>query len=562
MNEESNIRMRHASPSFARAQIAARDLTLARAGTALILGLDLALDRDSRVAIVGENGRGKSTLLNALAGSADAGELLGGSVHRQGRIAFGAQDLPAHDGRTVGDALAFAIRDSLDCLAELDRAGEALASGRNGSESSAAEQRYASALDAAVSLDAWDAERRVTIALEALGAETDREYPLSRLSVGQRYRVRLACLLGGDAELLLLDEPSNHLDAEALAFLTERLRNRAGGFAIVSHDRQLLRDVAATFVDLDPSPDGRPRVFGGGYEAWLAARKAERARWEQQYQEQLETERRLRDELEAARDRLVDGWRPPKGTGKHQRATRASSLVANVKRRQQLLEARTVEIPEPPLGLSAPDWRVRLRGAVLSAEGVALPGRLSGPVSLSLRAGDRLLVRGPNGAGKSTLLSILAGRLEPGGGRVLRRDAARVSLLAQESELASGALAGRSAASLYRERAAELVARGVLPESRSVPLEQLGLLGSSERARPVGTLSLGQRRRLDLALCLLEQPDVLLLDEPSNHLSIALVDELTEALAALPCAVAVSTHDRGMLNDLAEWPALELSRLP
>ncbi len=360
MNEESTIRMRHASSSFARAQIASRDLTLARAGTTLILCLDLPLDRDSSVAIVGENGRGKSTLLNALAGSADTGELLGGRVHRQA-----------------------------------------------------------------------------------------------------------------------------------------------------------------------PSPSA-PRIS---------------------------------PRTTAARSGHVDGWRPPKGTGKHQRATRASGLVTNVKRRQQLLEAQTVEIPEPPLGLSVPEWRVRLKGALLSAEEVALPGRLETPVSLSLRAGDRLLVRGPNGVGKSTLLAMLAGRLEPGGGRVLRRDGARISLLAQESELASAALADRSAASLYRERAGELVARGALPESRSVPLEQLGLLGSSERARPVGTLSLGQRRRLDLALCLLEQPDVLLLDEPSNHLSIALVDELTEALAALPCAVAVSTHDRGMLNDLAEWPALRLSRV-
>lgn len=127
-----------------------------------------------------------------------------------------------------------------------------------------ADDRYASALDAATRLDAWDAERRVDVALEALGACADRDRPLSTLSVGQRYRVRLACLLGARHDILLLDEPTNHLDAGGLDFLTRRLREHDGGLAVVSHDRALLRDIANRFLDLDPARDGKPRL----YAAW------------------------------------------------------------------------------------------------------------------------------------------------------------------------------------------------------------------------------------------------------------------------------------------------------
>lgn len=545
--------MHHASSMHPRAQITARDLTIERGGSPVIRDLNLTVREGSRIAVVGENGRGKSTLLAALAGL-----LLpsGGAVTRRGRIGVAEQEMPADDGRTVGEAVAFAIRDSIDALAALDAASAALAAAGSAAEASRTADAYTTALDTATRLDAWDADRRVTVALEAFDAETDRDRPLRELSIGQRYRVRLACLLGGDAELLLLDEPTNHLDASSLDFLTESLRGRCGGFVVVSHDRQLLRDVADTLVDLDPGPDGRARVHGGGYDGYLAGKTTDRARWEQAYAEQRETETRLRDDLAAAQQRLVSGWKPPKGTGKHQRATRAPGVVQSVRRRQAELEVHALEVPEPPLRLTVPEYRAALRGTLLTAESVGLEPRLRAPVSCSLRAGDRLLVRGPNGAGKSTLLAILSGVLQPSTGLVLRREGVRIEALAQESEFSrAGSLA---AASLFRRRAAELVARGELPQSRVVSLDSLGLLGAAERTKPVRELSIGQQRRLDLALRLLAQPDVLILDEPSNHLSIALIDELMEALTCSAAAVVVSTHDRGMLRDLAEWEAVSL----
>ncbi|MFV0434765.1 MAG: ATP-binding cassette domain-containing protein [Leucobacter sp.] len=577
--------MSNPSSKHPRAQIAARDLSIERGGSPVIRHLDLTLREGSRIAIVGENGRGKSTLLSALAGTLRS---FSGSLVAHGRIGIAEQEMPA-DERTVGDAVAFAIRDSLDALSALDLAAGALAAASEAGAATAAreaEHAYATALELATGLDAWDAERRVTVALEALGAETDRARPLRELSVGQRYRVRLACLLGGDAELLLLDEPTNHLDAAALDFLTDTLLHRGGGFAVVSHDRQLLRDVADTFVDLDPSVDAAPRVYGGGYDGWTAGKRADRNRWEQLHAEQREVEARLREELAAAQQRLVSGWRPPKGTGKHQRATRASGLVTSVKRRRALLDARAVEVPEPPLRLAVPGHRVDLAGALIVAEQVALAPRLSTPVSCALAAGDRLLVRGPNGSGKSTLLRLLAGHLRPGEGSIWHREGLRVELLAQESGVGSGSLgadspdadspgaelrgadlfgfgadaprartANISAEALYRRRTELLASRGLLAEDGVVPLESLGLLGAVERTKRISELSTGQLRRLDLALRLLAQPDALLLDEPTNHLSIALVDELTEALTCSQAAVVVCTHDRGLTRNLSDWPA-------
>jgi len=132
-------------------------------------------------------------------------------------------------------------------LEQLDAAATALAEGTPG-----ADDRYAQALELALAQDAWDAERRVRVAMEALDAEPDWSRPLTELSAGQRYRVRVACLIGGDDDFLLLDEPTNHLDRAGLDFLTTQLKSRHGGVVIVSHDRALLADVAETLIDLDP----------------------------------------------------------------------------------------------------------------------------------------------------------------------------------------------------------------------------------------------------------------------------------------------------------------------
>ena len=536
-------------PARHRAQLIASDVSLTRGATPVLHHVDLTLTSSSRVAIVGENGRGKSTLLHVLAGTLAPDS---GTVQRIGTIGVAEQEMTAADNRTVGQAVAEAIAEPLAALATLDAAALALADNTD-----RAAEEYAAALEHAEALDAWDAERRVQIALEALDAETDTTRLLADLSVGQRYRVRLACLLGADHDFLLLDEPTNHLDRSGLEFLAAQLRARSGGVVVVSHDRALLSDIAETIVDLDPTPDDRPRVYGNGYAGYREGRLAERERWEQDYDRQQAEHARLQDSLSAAQNRLVSGWRPEKGTNKHGRATRAGGLVQNVHRRQEALEAHAVTVPEPPQLLRFPDLPTRTGAVLLSVDRVSVAGRLTEPVSFSLPHRGRLVVTGPNGAGKSTLLSVVGGELSPDTGAVRMPRSTRLGFLHQEATLPPD----RRASEVYATHVSALVSEGTLQESDAIGLSQLGLLRPREAGKRVGELSMGQQRRLDLALVLAMRPQVLLLDEPTNHLSIALVDELTVALGATQAAVVLSTHDRQLLRDVDEWPGLRLTAM-
>ncbi|MBU2664887.1 ATP-binding cassette domain-containing protein [Actinoplanes bogorensis] len=478
--------------------VRAEGLRVVRGDRVVLDGVDVTVSARSRLAVVGPNGSGKTTLLHVLAGLTEPDQ---GQVHRSGSIGVAGQALPADGGETVGTLVAEAIRPAVLALLEFDAALRVV---------EAEPERYAAALELATRLDAWDAERRVDVALEALDACTDRDRPLATLSVGQRYRVRLACVLGSPADLLLLDEPTNHLDAGGLAFLTERLRQHPGGVLIVTHDRALLRDVAEEFLDLDATPDGRPRLHAGGYSGWQDGRRREQERWQQEYDAQVAEHQRLAGAVEEARGRLSTGWRPDKGVERHKRQSRAPGIVQALKRRQDALAAHRITLPAPPRPLRTYGNDTRAGVALLDAYGITVAGRLGTPVGLRLAGGDRLLVTGPNGAGKSTLLAVLAGTLAATTGGVRLLSGARAGYLAQE----------------------------VYP--------------------PAARMSPGQHRRRHLEDVLAGRPDVLILDEPTNHLSATLVDELTEALRTTSAAVVVATHDRQMLSDLAGWPVLKM----
>ncbi|GAB2569111.1 ABC transporter ATPase [Paractinoplanes abujensis] len=478
--------------------VRAEAVRVVRGDRVVLDGVDVTVSARSRLAVVGRNGSGKTTLLRVLAGLAPPDE---GRVHRAGTIGVAEQALPAEAGETVGTLVDQALQPSLHALAGLDAA---LATIEEDPGS------YEKALDTATRLDAWDAQRRVDVALEALDACTDRARRLDTLSVGQRYRVRLACVLGAHHDLLLLDEPTNHLDAAGLTFLTERLRHHPGGVLVVTHDRALLRDVAAEFLDLDPTPDGRPRLYAGGYARWQQAKRRERQQWQQEYDNQVAEHQRLTGAAEEARGRLSTSWRPDKGTGRHKRQSRAPGIVQAVKRRQEALAAHRITVPKPPRPLRWPDSDTRPGVPLLDAQDITVTGRLPTPYGLRLTGGDRLLVTGPNGAGKSTFLAVLAGTLTPATGSVRRLSGATVGYLAQE------------------------------------------VFTAAARMSP------GQHRRHHLEEVLDGRPDVLLLDEPTNHLSAGLVDDLTASLATTPAAVVIATHDRQMLADLSAWPRLVL----
>jgi macrolide transport system ATP-binding/permease protein len=319
------------------AHLSASGVHVARGGRPVLTGVGLTVSAGDRLGVVGENGRGKTTLLQVLAGTLapDAG-----SVCRAGSVGVADQGIPVRADRTastlgaasgpsVGDLIDVELAGVRAVLRRFDAAVADLAEEKPG-----AEQAYTEALAAAEAVDAWDADRRVDLSLAALGAVDDRTRPLDTLSVGQRYRIRLACLLGARHDLLLLDEPTNHLDAGGLDHLTAQLREHPGGVVLVSHDRALLADVVTAVLDLDPTSDGRPRTYAGGYAAYREGHHAERERWAAEHREQRRERQRLSDHLSAAQNRLSTGWRPDKGTGKHTRATRAPALVRAVHRRR------------------------------------------------------------------------------------------------------------------------------------------------------------------------------------------------------------------------------------
>ncbi|GIJ07998.1 ATP-binding cassette domain-containing protein [Micromonospora andamanensis] len=534
-------------PAGDRAHVRADGVRVVLGGRVVLAEVSVTVSARSRLAVVGENGRGKTTLLHVLAGVLTPDQ---GTVARVGTVGLARQALPARHGETVGTLVLTALGESRRAVRAIDDAATALAEGRPGADGA-----YAAALDAATRLDAWDAERRVDVALAGLDACTDRSRPLTTLSVGQRYRVRLACLLGARHDLLMLDEPTNHLDAAGLAFLTARLRQHPGGVVLVSHDRALLGDVAVDFLDLDPSVDDRPRIFAGGYPGWQEGRRRERARWVRDFEAQQAEHQRLADAVSEARQRLSTGWRPEKGHGKHQRQSRAPGVVQAFRRRQEELDAHRLTVPEPPLRLRWPDLDTRPGTPVLRCHGVTVTGRLRQPVTLAVDGGDRLLVTGPNGAGKSTVLRVLARDLEPTTGDIRHVGRARVAYLGQEVPVWPPDVLARD---LYEQHVGRLGSGGDLESGARLPLAATDLLDREALRTPVGRMSQGQQRRLDLALRLAEQPDLLILDEPTNHLSMSLVDDLTAALLETRAAVVVATHDRQLLVDLAAWPTLFL----
>jgi macrolide transport system ATP-binding/permease protein len=355
---------------------------------------------------------------------------------------------------------------------------------------------------------------------------------------------------------LLLDEPTNHLDDDAVAVLTAFLQDLPGVVLFASHDRVFLDETATDLVDLDPSAFGTDgtggRRFGGGWSAYEQARRDARRRWEETWAAQQEELDRLRAATRIGTSAIAPG-RGPSDNDKfihHFKGQNVDRTLARRKRdaERRLEEAERTQVRKPPeplrLATGLTDPTVAGAGRVVVARDLAVAGRLELP-RLDLATGEHLLVTGPNGAGKSTLLGVLSGRIARTRGS-LDVGARRVAELTQDPEFQDPA---RPAAAVYRDLVGEALA-----DSR--PLHTLGLLHPRDRGRPVGALSVGQRRRLALAVAVATAPDLLLLDEPTNHISLALVGELEEAIEASPGTVVVASHDRWLRR---RWNGPELA---
>ncbi|NUT37707.1 MAG: ABC-F family ATP-binding cassette domain-containing protein, partial [Hamadaea sp.] len=413
-------------------------------------------------------------------------------------------------------------------------------------------------------IGAWDADRRADEILHGLGlASIARDRRLGTLSGGQRSRVALAALLVRRPGALLLDEPTNHLDDQAVAFVEAQLRALPGVVVVASHDRVFLDEVCTDIVDLDPAQHmaGRrgPTRYRGTFTDYLGAKRAERARWEQAFAEQQDEINALRFAVKVGARQVGHGDRAPRDNDKSIAFAKARAIervvsrrVRNAQQRLTVLERDQIRKPPAPLEFRAPVLTAETDaegGTAVTARGIRVPGRLALD-RLDLPADGRLLITGANGTGKSTLLHVLAGRLDPAEGSVLRRRGLRIGLLAQDDHWPDPQ---RSPRQLYAAAGGTTGSDGA---AAGVPLVDLGLVAPRDLDRPVGVLSVGQRRRLALAMLIARPPHLLLLDEPTNHLSLALADELEQALGRAPGAVVIASHDRWLRR---RWTGPELA---
>jgi ATP-binding cassette, subfamily F, member 3 len=487
------------------------DVTLRIGGRLLLDGATLHLPARHRVGLAGRNGSGKTTLLRLIRGDLqpDAGEL---RLRRCARVGWVAQEAPGGDLSPRAAVLA-ADRERAALLCEAETAREP--------------HRIAEIQTRLTEIGAHAAPARASAILNSLGFdEAAQEQPLSGFSGGWRMRVALAAVLFTEPDLLLLDEPTNHLDLEASLWLEDWLRRYPHTLLLVSHDRDLLNKVPERIVHLDQL---KLTTYVGGYDAFERVRR-----------EKLMLMEKERAKIEARRRHMqvfVDRFRY-KASKARQAQSRLKSL-AKLETLPAIVDAPDVvlrfpepKVPPPPL--------ITLEKVKAGYGDHVVLDRLD----LRIDPDDRIALLGANGNGKSTFAKLLAGRLEPQAGMMVRAPKLRVGYFAQHQieEL------------VPEDNAIAHLAR-LLPDEREERLRtRLGAFGLSQEKAELAArqLSGGEKARLNFALISAAAPQILILDEPTNHLDIDSREALVEAVNGFAGAVVLITHDRHLIELTAD----------
>ncbi len=466
--------------------------------TKLILkDVTLGVAEGDRVGIVGKNGDGKSTLLSVLAGVLEPDD--GRVTHRR--------DL--HVG----------ILGQRDALADTDTVHHAVVGDAPEYE--------------------WAASATVRSILDGLIADVPWEGLVGELSGGQRRRVDLARLLIGTYDVLMLDEPTNHLDMRTIDWLATHLKKRwqpgAGALLVVTHDRWFLDEVCTSMWEVH---DGRVDPFEGGYSAYILQR-VERDRMAQV------TEERRRNMARKELAWLSRGAQA-RSTKPKFRVEAARELIADVPPVRDELELKRLAVSR--LGKQVIDVLDVSAGYAATGENGSSTPVLS-DVTWLIGAGDRFGLLGENGAGKSTLLKVIQGKLAPERGRVKIGQTVRFGVLSQQlDELAPhNNETIREVLSGYK-RVYVVDGKETSPEKLC---ERLGFTSVQLWSR-IGELSGGQRRRLSLLLTILDEPNVLILDEPGNDLDTDMLAIVEDLLDGWPGTLILVTHDRFLMERVTD----------
>jgi ATP-binding cassette, subfamily F, member 3 len=487
-------------------------ITVRLGGRTILDGASAALPPRSRVGLIGRNGAGKSTLMKVMIGQLDPD---GGSLDmpRGTKIGYIAQEAPSGDATPIDTVLA----------ADLERAA-LLAE----SETATDPDRIGDIHERLMAIDAYAAPARAARILVGLGFDDEMQArPLDSFSGGWKMRVALAALLFSQPDLLLLDEPSNHLDLEATLWLEDFLKSYPAMMVVISHERDLLNNVVDHILHLE---QGKVTLYAGGYDSFERQR-AERAA-------QLAA---ARANQEAQRAKLQDYIA--------RNSARASTAKQAQSRAKMLAKLQPIAAlaEDPTLSFDFPDpdeLRPPLITLDLASVGYAEDKPILQRLNLRIDPDDRLALLGRNGNGKTTLARLLAAQLAPMEGAMTASGKMKVGYFTQyQVEELDGA-----------DTPLQHMTRVMPGKSPAAVRAQLGRFGFSgdKATTEVRKLSGGERARLALALITRDAPHLLILDEPTNHLDVDAREALVRALNEYSGAVVVVSHDRHMLELTAD----------
>ncbi len=500
-------------------------------GSPLFDGVSFTLNRRDRLALAGSNGAGKTTLLRALIGetSIQGGEL---AFAKGTRVALHDQRPPREQRLTLRE---YALSGAADLVAieeELRRLEQAMADGDHGPQTM---RRYAEAQARLEHAGGWTWREKAASTLRGLGFhDADLDRSLATFSGGELTRASLARALAGDPDLLLLDEPTNHLDVDSLEWLENELSSLDAAIVIVAHDRWFLEAVTTAVLELD---GGRAFFFAGPWHAWRRERAARATA-------AAKTAERVGEDIERL-ERFVERFRYKKSKAKQaqakltqigrleqERKKAAGELASLTKRRRTLgfeflKPARTgrIVLDAERLSVSAGDKQLLTSG------------------TLVLERGEHVALVGPNGSGKTTLLETVLGNREADGGSIKLGHGVEPAYFSQHEveldERGTVLECAMTMTGLQRPQAQALLGRFLFS-------------GWSEHEKKVTALSGGERRRLALAVVVASGANLLVLDEPTNHLDLDSREALEAALEAFPGTVLLVSHDRALLDAVAE----------
>ena len=486
------------------------NMQLAFGDAALLDHADFSVEANERIALIGRNGAGKSSLLKIMAGLQYADD---GTVHLQNgvRMAYVPQEPDLDPDASIFDAVAAGLQEVMQLR-------EAYLNAHEGTDLDALQTRIEA-------VGGWNWEQRVEETLQRLHLE--RAATVGTLSGGNKKRVALAQALVTQPDLLLLDEPTNHLDLDSIAWLEGILREFAGSIVVITHDRAFLDSIATRVVELDR---GTLRSYPGNYSQY-------RQHKEQQLAQEL-VENAKADKLLAQEEVWIRKGVEARRTRSQSRIARLEQLRTQRAQRRNAVGNVRMEIAS---GASSGKIVAELQNVSLSFGEKVLIRDLS----TTILRGDKIGLLGPNGAGKTTLLKLILGELEPDSGTVRRGTNLQVAYFDQMRE----AIDPEATLEDFISPGSEWIEIG---NQRKHVKSYLGdFLFSPRRAlSPVKSLSGGERNRLLLARLFASPANVLVLDEPTNDLDMETLELLEELLQTYDGTVFLVSHDRAFVDNV------------